>query len=58
MANDDWMEQTGAGSRTSAYTAKPKKRTPRKKRTPSGYNLLGGVTAAVARDLKKGLARK
>jgi hypothetical protein len=26
MANYDWMEQTGPGSRTSAYTKAPKKK--------------------------------
>lgn len=46
------MKMTGPGKRTSAYTAKPKKK--KKKKPVSGYHLLGGVSAEAAEALNKG----
>ena len=53
MATDNsWMDKTGPGKRTSAYTETPKKK--KKKKGVSGYHLLGGITAEAATAIKKG----
>jgi len=55
MAKDySWMDKTGGGKRASSYTKKAKK----KKTRPSAYNLLGGVSAEAARNMKDAEIKK
>jgi len=56
MAKDNsWMDKVKGGSRTSSYT---KKKKPKKKGKPSAYNLLGGVSAEAARNMKDAEIKK
>ena len=57
MAKDNsWMDKVKGGSRTSSYTEKKKPK--KKKGKPSAYNLLGGVSAEAARNMKDAEIKK